>query len=189
MPTTPPLIAPSYVGPGEADSDLFNDEIVDQIRRLQLRSVASASAPVSPTAGDYWYDTTNKRLWVHDGTNWTRVTGSEAATAGSTNLTTAYVALASVTLPVGRWTVLGKGWFNWAGLASAGEQLDAELWDGTTQRDLATASAQTVQGQEAFSLLWTVTLAAATTVSARVKTSGIDGTQKVENLKLSAIPG
>lgn len=174
------------------DTAIGNAQITDRRTRANglggILPCLSTTRPNPATAGMVIYELDTGILALHNGTTWIRLTGSEATTAGTTALTTSFAAAASVTLPAGRWTVIGKGWFNWAS-SSPGEQFDAELWDGSTQRDRAVHTSTIGTGQTPFSLLWTVTLASPLTVSLRVKTSGLDGTINVENVKLSALPG
>lgn len=148
----------------------------------------SATRP-SHSEGRKIYETDTDRELTSDGTNWVRTGGrsSETGSSAATGLTTTPTGLASVTVPPGRWSFIGKVHLEWS-IASLGEVATLDLHDGTTQLDKTTHTYAVTNGSGGAPLLYTATLAAATTVSLRASTSGLDGTQNA-TVKLTAIPG
>lgn len=76
-----------------ADKSIYTQDGAGNIIELARGTLASATAPATPNAGDIWYDTVNNQLKVYDGSTWgATLTGSSSVdilsdvdTTGATN--------------------------------------------------------------------------------------------------------
>jgi hypothetical protein len=167
------------------------------LTQLPLIKCTSATRPAN-VDGQAIYETDTDRILIADGTNWTRVTGSEAASGAGGTLGATATSYASVTLPPGRWTIIGKGHASGSATGGGGTAMisaQADLFDGTSALDTVTLGESITSGggstsvslDTGFSLLYVATLTVSTTVNLRAKVTA--GTASVSDIKLSAIPG
>ena len=147
----------------------------------------SGTRPASPVEGMVVYETDTDRLATYNGTTWVPAAAALHVQPGSWTAGTAYSALTpSLVLPAGNWVVQAKGHF--AVSTTTNRQYDVQLWNSTTSAELDAAGAKAgIDANMPWALMSPLSITASTTVQVRAKTSAVDGTQLVTNVRLWAV--
>lgn len=147
----------------------------------------SGTRPSAPIEGMIIYETDTDRLGAYNGTTWVPVAAALHEAPGGWTAGTAYSALTpSLTLPAGNWVVQAKGHF--AISTATARQYDVQLWNSTSGAELDAAGAKAgIDANMPWALMAPLATTASATVQVRAKTSAVDGTQLLVNVRLWAV--